>query len=72
MIKLQTARINLGFVRDNASLFSRGRRALSNLHDAARIPSVGEKPQGLRVSNRAWRRNSALVMALYEKHGHVR
>jgi hypothetical protein len=31
------------------------------------VPQAGCKPAGLRVSERAWRRNSALLMSLYEE-----
>lgn len=40
---------------------------LRRLLAAWRGPDGGRKPRGLRVPDRCWRRNSALIMSLYEQ-----
>ena len=32
-----------------------------------RVPSAGVPPHGLHVSSRGWKRNSALLMSLYDR-----
>lgn len=44
-----------------------GRRLLASVRRVYQAPDVGEKPRNLHVSQRAWRRNSALLMSLYEQ-----
>jgi hypothetical protein len=36
---------------------------------ACRGPEVGAKPGGMRITERAWRRNSALIASLQEQGG---
>jgi hypothetical protein len=72
MIKSLTAPSVLTASLNAPSLRGQGRRIMGSLRDAFRAPEVGEKPPGLRVSDRAWRRNSALLLSLYEQHGHDR
>lgn len=43
---------------------------LRPLLKAYRVPDSGSKPLGLRVSDCSWRRNSALIMSLYEQERH--
>ena len=44
-----------------------GGRLLRCLTGYLRGPAIAPKPPGLRVSDRMWRRNGALLMSLYEQ-----
>lgn len=50
-----------------AGLASIGRRVLTCLIGNCRVPDAGAPPHGLHISRRGWKRNSALVMSLYEQ-----
>jgi hypothetical protein len=68
----QTTKTEFGPLRGRPSLRALGNIWMGRLRHRRDALCVGEKPRGLGVSNRAWRRNSALVMAIYEQHGRDR
>lgn len=72
MIKSLTAPGTLASPLNATAVTAQGRRIVAGLRDTFRGPDVGQKPPGLRVSERAWRRNSALLLSIYEQHGHDR
>jgi hypothetical protein len=51
----------------DAGFASLGRRMLSCLIGNCRAPDTGVPPHGMHISRRGWKRNSALVMSLYEQ-----
>ncbi len=44
-----------------------GWRLLASMRSGLSAPDAGKKPRELRVSQRAWKRNSALLMSLYQR-----
>lgn len=42
-------------------------RVLASLGNGLQAPYAGSKPRELRVSQRGWKRNSALLMSLHER-----
>lgn len=46
-----------------------GRCVWAWLRAACQRPGMAAKPPGLPISERAWRRNSAFILSLYEEHG---
>lgn len=72
MTDLQAVENSPGIAPEPGSFLNRGRRAMSCLRSYCHAPAAGKKPKGLRVSDRAWRRHSALLMTLYEQDGHDR
>lgn len=46
-----------------------GRRLLAGLREGFTAPEIVSPPRGVRVSERGWKRNSALVMSFYDQNG---
>lgn len=53
-----------------SGLFAARRPMLRRWLEACRGPDAGEKPHGLRIPDRGWRRNSALIMSLHGQDGY--